>query len=94
LPLLAALLQLKAWECGFALVKLPKVAMDKSDNNKMTADYQRASSEAVSALIDVLENFTPETYQNFENAFKIIVEKSLSVKKSIDKKASKQLELF
>lgn len=89
------ILQLKAWECGFALVKLPgRVAADKSEDHKMSADYQKAASTAVDALLDVLEHLDGASYEKFEEAFKQIVERSLSVKKSIDKKASRQLDLF
>ncbi len=88
-------LQLKAWECGFALIKLPgRVKMDKSEKNKMVADYQKTSNEAISALLDVLEEMTIASYHRFDKAFHNVVEKSLSVKKTIDKEANKQLELF
>ncbi|MBU1096880.1 MAG: hypothetical protein KKB34_10400 [Bacteroidetes bacterium] len=89
------LLQLKAWECGFALVKLPgRIAMDKSEDHKLSADYQKTASEAVNALLNVLDNLTTETYKTFECTFQMIVERSLSVKKTIDKKATQQLDLF
>ena len=88
-------LKLMAWECGFALVKLPKrVKLDKRDDHLISADYQKTSSEAVTALLNVLENLDEESYKVFEQKFKTVIEKSLSIKKTIDKRATKQLELF
>lgn len=88
-------LKLMAWECGFALVKLPgRVKLDKREDHLISADYQKAASEAVDSLLDVLNKLDEKSYAKFDKNFKKIVEKSLSIKKTIDKKASKQLELF
>ncbi len=87
-------LELIAWECGFAIIPLPKkVKMQKGDVNQMAATYQKTSSDAVQALLDVIDNLNPDTYKKFEDQFKQMVQNTLSVKKTIDKKASKQLEL-
>lgn len=89
------LLQLLAWECGFALVKLPgKVALDKREDNLISADYQKTSSIANNALLDVMAHLDEKSLKVFDESFKAIVEKSLSIKKTIDKRATKQLELF
>ena len=89
------LLKLKAWECGFALIPMPKrIKYDRRENHLISADYQKTSSEAVTALLDVLENLDAESYKAFEQKFKTVIEKSLSIKKTIDKRATKQMELF
>jgi len=87
-------LQLMAWECGFAIVPLPKkVAMCKGDDNQMAADYQKSATDAVRALLDVIGDLSPETYQRFEKKFTHMVQDTLRVKKTIDKRATNQLEL-
>ena len=84
-----------AWECGFALTKLPKrYKTDKREDHIISAEYQKITSEAVTALLNVLDELNAGTYKNFEYKFKKIIEKSLVIKKTIDKRATKQMELF
>jgi hypothetical protein len=87
------LLELMAWECGFALVKLPKTAATKKDENELAASYQKAVSEAVSAVIHFFEESSNNNYKNVTEKIQTAVSESLTVKKYCDKKASKQLEL-
>jgi hypothetical protein len=87
------LLELMAWECGFAIVKLPKVAATKKDENELTAGYQKAVSEAVSAVIHFFENPSDKNYKHVTDRIQQAVSESLTVKKYCDKKASKQMEL-
>ena len=87
------LLKLLAWECGFALVKLPRPAKSKKEEMKMTQEYQKACNDAVGALIEFLEEPTDENHQKVEEAVIQATREGLAVKKYCDKKASKQLEL-
>ena len=70
-----------------------KIAMHKGDDNQMVADYQKSASDAVQALLDVIAELSPETYQKFESKFTHMVQDTLRVKKTIDRRATNQLGL-
>lgn len=70
------------------------VRLDKRSDHLISGSYQKVTSDAVNALLEVLENLDEKSYNNFDNKFKTVIEKSLSIKRTIDKRATKQLELF
>jgi len=88
-----SLLKYMAMDCGFALVKLPKPAKSKKDENDVAADYQKAVSEAVTAVLRFFEQPTEETHSVVSKKLLDATSEGLSVKKYCDKKADNQLEL-
>lgn len=87
------LLKYIAMDCGFALVKLPKPANSKKDENDIAADYQKAVSEAVTAVLRFFEQPTAENHAIVSKKLLDATSEGLSVKKYCDKKADNQLEL-
>ncbi|MBP8975078.1 MAG: hypothetical protein KBG83_00015 [Bacteroidetes bacterium] len=87
------LLKFMSWECGFALVKLPKPAMSKKDENDLVADYQRAVTEAISALLNFLENPIEESYRIVEQKIVEATEQGIAAKKYCEKKSKQQLDM-
>ncbi len=87
------LLKLMAWECGFALVKMPKPAKSKKEETEIAANYQKATSEALQAVLRYFEEPTRENYEKVSNKLMHATREGLAVKKYCDKKADKQLEL-
>jgi hypothetical protein len=86
------LLEYLAWECGFALVRLPKVSIEKKDETELVAGYQKAVTTAISTLLQYLDQSTQENYNAVQQALVDAVQRGLQVKKYCEKKHSKQLE--
>lgn len=89
-----SLLQTIAWECGFVLVKLPKTIMPKIEESEMIQDYQSTLNQTVTSLINCVKNPSARDCEHCVHRLKETVEKSLSIKKYVEKKCSKQEELF
>jgi len=87
------LLEYMAWSCGFALVRLPKVAANKKDETELAAEYQTAVSDAVNALLKFFDNPTKQTYENVKQALIDATQQELTIKKYCEKKMRNQLEL-
>jgi hypothetical protein len=87
------LLKTMAWECGFALIKLPRAGKSRKEETQMAADYQKACSNAINAVIHFFEEPTEENHAKVEKSIIEATSEGLAVKKYADKKASKQLEL-
>ncbi len=87
------LLKLLAYECGFALVKLPKANKSKKDETEIAAGYQKATTEALQAVLNFFENPSEANYQKAANSLMNATSEGIAVKKYCDKKNSKQLEL-
>lgn len=88
------LLEAIAWECGFVVYKIPFAKIKKGDEQKMASDYQAATVHAVQALLKFVEEPNEARYDIVSNALKSVISESAGIKKYIDKKHSRQEELF
>lgn len=88
------LLELIANECGFALVKLPRVATAKGEENEIVSEYQTEVSEAIRTLIKFFAEKDQGNGDQAEEKLNTVVKRSLSIVKYIKKVLKGQLSLF
>lgn len=86
-------LETLAWDCGFILVKVPKVSASKGDKNDIIEDYQTAMAEAVSSLIKYFKTPSQNNYKNAIAALNEAIKKSASNKIYVEKDYNGQLEM-
>lgn len=87
------LLKYMALECGFALVKIPKISKSRKEENEMVSDYQSLAADTVKSLLEFLSHPDKNNYEKVNDKLQGIISESLAVKHYVDKKASPQLEL-
>ncbi|HOV99260.1 MAG TPA: hypothetical protein PK595_06790 [Bacteroidota bacterium] len=87
------LLEYMAWECGFTIVRLPRNAQNRKDETEMAANYQKAVSDAMQAVIEFFEVPNQNNYGIVSERLMRAIQESITMKKYCDKKSSNQMEL-
>lgn len=80
--------------CGFVLVKVPRYRASKGDANDVVSSYQKASAEAVDALIKFFKSPTHKSYELVNESLNRVMEESVGAKKYIQKDYCGQIEFF
>lgn len=79
--------------CGFVLVKVPKVGVNKKEELEIIDDYQTATVNALKFLKDFLTKPTEENYTSLNNSLIQVMELTSSNQKYAEKKLSGQLDM-
>lgn len=88
-----SILRMIANDCGHALVKLPKVGLKRGDETEIAAEYNHVLSSAGKSVIAFFNKPTPANYDTAAKALNAVITESIGVKRTVDKKHSRQMEL-
>jgi len=72
---------------------VPKAAMSKQNEDELTDDYQSVCLTAHQSLRKFLQKPNQKNFEEIEDALRMVMSKSASVKKYCEKKANGQFEL-
>ena len=87
------LLKFIAQECGFAVVRFPRVTANKKDEVDMVSGYQKLGSEAIDAVLDFFANPSGDNYIAVCDLLREVASESISIQKYVEKKYDRQLSL-
>jgi hypothetical protein len=87
-------LEQMARECGFVVVKLPKGKMARGEENEMVHEMQIAANKVVAAFMDFIKSGREEHSIQVIDLIMKDIQTKLSVKKYVEKRASRQEDLF
>jgi hypothetical protein len=87
------LLELVCWACGDVFIKLPKGQIKKGDGLDIAADYSVLASEVSALVTRAFQDSDSEIMTECLNKLKTMTSETVSMHKTIEKKASKQLSL-
>jgi len=87
------LLKFIAQECGFAVVRFPRVATKQGEEIDMVSAYQKLGSESIDAVLEFFANPSGETYAKACDLLRDVAAESISIEKYVEKKYDRQLSL-
>lgn len=79
--------------CGFLMVRVPRAAQNKQDDNRLVNDYQRLCSECVAELIRFLEHPTKTNCINTHNLLQDVMAASAGIQKRVKSHFQTELDI-
>lgn len=83
-----------ALEFGGLFVRIPRSAINKKEGRDIVMDYQDVSNKAVRAVMNWLDNPTPDTTEAAKDAMDEMMRESAGIKKKIERENPNQIDLF
>jgi len=80
--------------CGFVLVALPKIKVNKKEKNAFISEYQESTVNAAKKLIGFFNEPTEEYYKEVLATLNAVLEKSCSAKHLVEKEFNGQYEFY
>lgn len=80
--------------CGFVMVLLPRLKVNKKEKNQFVADYQEATVAATKKLIDFFNDPSQSNFKESSAALQEVLEKSVTANHLIEREFSGQMELY
>lgn len=79
--------------CGFVLITLPRLKVNRKEKNAFINEYQQVTVNAAKHLINFFEEPSEQNYKEIAQALQKVLENSTTAKHLIEKEFSGQFEM-